>query len=108
MEEKDTGTFVGRLGLYYPDTWPGREVGYALAREHWGKGYATEGCSVARDYAFEVLGWDEIISIISPQNDKSIGVAERIGETYREDWRLKDTTLHIYALTRTDWEKLDC
>ncbi len=106
-EEKETGTFVGRLGLYYPETWPGREVGYALAREHWGKGYATEGCAAARDYAFEVLNWDEIISIISPDNTKSIAVAERLGETYREDWQLKGKTLRIYALTRADWEKLD-
>ena len=106
-EEKETGTFVGRLGLYYPESWPGREVGYALAREHWGKGYATEGAAAARDHAFETLGWDEIISIISPANPRSKAVAERIGETFREPWQLRDMTLHIYALTRAGWEKLD-
>ena len=56
VEEKTTGQFVGRLGLYFPDTHPGREVGYALARAHWGKGYASEGAAAARDYAFETLG----------------------------------------------------
>lgn len=107
VEEKQTGAFVGRLGLYYPDTWPGRELGYALARDHWGKGYATEGASAARDYAFEALGWDDIISIISPVNTKSQAVAERIGESYREDLKVRDMTLKIYGLTRSEWEEMD-
>lgn len=105
-EEKDSGAFVGRIGTYYPETWPGREVGYALAREHWGKGYATEGSIAARDYAFGTLGWDEVISIIHPDNVRSIAVAERIGETFRETWQLRDMTLKIYALTRAEWENL--
>ncbi len=107
VEEKETGVFVGRMGLYYPEGWPGREVGYALARDHWGKGYATEGCLAARDYAFDTLGWDKIISIINPINTRSVALAERIGETFKEEWQLKDMTLHVYALTRADWEKLD-
>ncbi|NKB42838.1 MAG: GNAT family N-acetyltransferase [Alphaproteobacteria bacterium] len=107
VEEKETSLFVGRMGLYYPDTWPGQELGYALERSHWGKGYATEGAIAARDYAFKTLGWDDIISIISPVNIRSKAVAERLGETYREELILKDMTLHIYGLTRADWEKLD-
>ncbi len=108
-EEKTTGAFVGRLGLYYPESWYGREVGYAIAREHWGKGFATEGATRARDYAFEDLGWDEIISIISPANVRSVAVAERIGETFKEEWQPpeRDVTLHIYALRRSDWKKLN-
>jgi RimJ/RimL family protein N-acetyltransferase len=104
-EEKATGAFVGRLGLYYPESWYGREVGYAIAREHWGKGFATEGAARARDHAFEELGWDEIISIIHPDNARSIAVAERIGERFREHWQLRDMKLHIYALTRAEWQK---
>ena len=107
LEEKDSGQFVGRTGLYYPDSWPGREVGYGLAREHWGKGYATEAVSAARDYAFETLGWDEIISIINPANTRSLAVAERAGETFKEEWKHGDYTLHVYALSRTAWEQLD-
>jgi len=105
-EEKATGAFVGRVGLYYPDGWPGREIGYALAREHWGKGYATEGCIAARDYAFDILGWDSIMSIINPVNTRSVAVAERLGESFKEEWKLRDLALHIYALSRSDWEAL--
>lgn len=106
VEEKETGLFVGRLGLYYPDTWPAREIGYALAHDHWGKGYASEGAAAARDFAFETLGWNDIISIISPANTRSQAVAQRLGETFREEFNFQDMTLHIYGLTRAEWEKL--
>jgi RimJ/RimL family protein N-acetyltransferase len=82
VEEKATGAFVGRIGLYYPDGWPGREVGWTLGKEHWGKGYATEGGRAAMRYAFDTLGWDHIISVIHPENRNSIRVAERLGMRY--------------------------
>ena len=49
--------WVGRLGPWYPEGWPEHEVGWGIAREHWGKGYASEGAAAAMDYAFDVLGW---------------------------------------------------
>ena len=42
LEDSETGELVGRAGLYYPPDWPGSEVGWTVAREHWGKGYAPE------------------------------------------------------------------
>jgi RimJ/RimL family protein N-acetyltransferase len=48
-EEKATGAFVGRIGLQRPEGWPATEVGWVLCREHWGKGYATEGGRAALD-----------------------------------------------------------
>ncbi len=85
VEEKATGAFAGRAGLYYPDGWPGREVGWTFGREFWGKGYATEAGRAAMTYAFDVLGWDHIISIIHPENARSIRVAERLGMRYERD-----------------------
>ena len=41
--EKASGRWVGRLGPWMPDDWPGTEVGWAIVRECWGRGYATEG-----------------------------------------------------------------
>jgi len=38
VEEKATGAFAGRVGLWYPEGWPEMEVGWALLRKHWGKG----------------------------------------------------------------------
>lgn len=60
-----------------------------------------------RDYAFEVLAWDDLISIISPVNARSQAVAKRLGETYREDIQVIDMTVQIYGPSRTDWERLD-
>ena len=66
--EKATGRWVGRLGPWYPEGWPDHEVGWGIAREHWGKGYASEGAAAAMDYAFDVLGWTEVIHCIDEQN----------------------------------------
>lgn len=81
--ERATGRFVGRAGLWRPEGWPGLEVGWVLAREAWGHGYATEAGAAWRDYAFEALGADDLISLIAPANARSIAVARRIGHTYR-------------------------
>src|SRR4051812_1372153 len=45
--EKSTGRWIGRLGPWEPEGWPGREVGWALARETWGQGYASEAAVAA-------------------------------------------------------------
>lgn len=53
----------------------------ALAKEHWGKGYATEGARRALHYAFTALDREHVISLIRPENAASVRVAERLGET---------------------------
>lgn len=57
--EKATGRWIGRLGPWYPEGWPGTEIGWALVRDSWGRGYATEGAAAAMDWAFSTLGWKE-------------------------------------------------
>lgn len=79
--EKASGRWIGRLGPWQPEGWPGCEVGWALVRETWGKGYATEGATAAMDYAFDVLGWSEVIHTIEPANAASQAVARRLGST---------------------------
>jgi RimJ/RimL family protein N-acetyltransferase/catechol 2,3-dioxygenase-like lactoylglutathione lyase family enzyme len=79
VEERETRTFVGRIGLHYPDGWPDRELGWALRRRFWGQGLASEGARAAADYAFRQLGWTHLISLILPGNARSIRVAERLG-----------------------------
>ena len=43
VEEKASGRMIGRIGFLNPEGWPGFEIGWTLARQAWGKGYATEG-----------------------------------------------------------------
>ena len=77
--EKSTGRWVGRLGPWEPEGWPGTEVGWGLSRDVWGKGYATEGATAAIDWVFDTLGWDEVIHTIEPANTASQAVARRLG-----------------------------
>lgn len=77
--ERATGQWVGRIGPWQPEGWPGTEVGWGLMREHWGKGYAVEAAAASIDWAFDELGWTEVIHCIDPANAPSQAVAKRLG-----------------------------
>ena len=79
-EERATGRLVGRIGLSYHRLWPDEpELGWKLDPAVWGRGYATEGGAAGLAYAFETLRVPRVVSIIHPENDPSIRVAERLG-----------------------------
>jgi RimJ/RimL family protein N-acetyltransferase len=107
--EKASGRWIGRLGPWYPDGWPGPEVGWGLARHAWGKGYAYEGSVAAIDWAFEHLGWSEVIHSIDPTNHASQKLAQRLGSTCRGPGRLpapyEDSCIDIWGQTREDWRR---
>lgn len=75
--------FIGFIGLNdvtFPAQFtPAVEIGWRLARDYWGKGYATEGALACLNYGFEVLNLDEIVSFTAVQNMPSRAVMERIG-----------------------------
>lgn len=78
---KETGELIGQCGLTVQDI-EGREaleVGYLFERARWHSGYATEAAVACRDYAFNVLGADEVCSIIRDTNIASQNVARRNG-----------------------------
>ncbi len=83
VEVPGTAPFIGFVGLN-PATFdapftPAVEVGWRLAREHWGHGYATEGARAALAFGFEDLALDEIVSFTSHGNTRSRQVMERLG-----------------------------
>jgi len=104
--ERESGTFMGRVGIHFPATWPGPELGYALGKPFWGRGYATEAARAARDWAFSERDFPELISLIDPLNLASIAVATRVGETLRGESMLRGQPLLRYAITRAEWEAL--
>lgn len=106
VEERSTGAYVGRVGLYCPEGWPGPEVGWVLARAHWGKGFALEAARAALDHAFRVLGWSRAISVIQPDNARSIRVAERLGERLDGDMMVRGQRARIYAIDAETWRQL--
>ncbi|KEI70549.1 GNAT family N-acetyltransferase [Endozoicomonas elysicola] len=100
VEEKLSGQFVGRVGLYNPEGWPGIEVGWALAREYWGKGYATEAAHRSVQWGFENTGADALISLIIPENTASINVSERIGQRFSKAITIKGVNANLYSLNK--------
>ena len=81
--DKATGEMIGQCGLTWQDSLvPGEqalEVGYLFRKDVWHQGYATEAARACRDYAFEVLGAEEVWSFIRDTNLPSQGVARRNG-----------------------------
>ena len=79
MIRRDTGEWIGRTGPWAPEGWPGTEVGWGVMREYAGLGYAREAAIASIDWAFETLGWVQVIHTIHPDNHASIALAERLG-----------------------------
>jgi RimJ/RimL family protein N-acetyltransferase len=79
--ERDTGRWVGRIGPWMPEGWPGTEVGWGLAPEATGKGYGVEAATACMDWVVDHLGWTDIIHIIDPANKPSEQLAARLGST---------------------------
>jgi RimJ/RimL family protein N-acetyltransferase len=106
--EKASGRWIGRVGPWFPEQWPGTEVGWTLARDSWGRGYATEAATIATDWAFDELGWSEVIHSIDPANVASQQVAMRLGSTRRGPGRLPPPYDHapidIWGQTRAQWQ----
>ena len=108
--EKETGTWIGRLGPWRPGGeeggWPGNEVGWGLIRAAQGKGYAREGAIAAIDFAFDTLGWTDVIHCIDPKNMASIALAERLGSSRLRVAHVPppiDADIDIYGQTRARW-----
>ena len=84
------GKVVGSLGIeiYREDHYPqlaqlrGREIGYALAKDCWGKGLMTEAVQAMLKHGFGNLGLDRISVTVNPDNDKSLNVIRKCGFTY--------------------------
>ncbi|MDX1977570.1 MAG: GNAT family N-acetyltransferase [Pseudanabaenaceae cyanobacterium bins.68] len=104
--EKSSGQLIGRLGLQNPEGWPGFELGWTLAKEAWGKGYATEGAQRVLQYAFREMKRSQVISIIHPQKQRSIRVAQKLGEKYLSKTVLLGIEVLIYGIDRQTWQDL--
>jgi RimJ/RimL family protein N-acetyltransferase len=82
---RESGAMVGFVGLAHPQWWPEMierlEVGWRLAREAWGFGYATEAARTAVRAGCEVLGRAELVSFVHPENTRSLAVTARLGMT---------------------------
>lgn len=78
-------SFAGFVGLNRPTyalpVNPCVEIGWRLARQHWGKGYATEAARASMDFAFKQLDLDNLYAFTSIHNNKSSAVMQRLNMT---------------------------
>ncbi len=97
--ERATGRCVGVCGLIlWPDI-DGQEeleVAYLLARDAWGKGYATEAATAIRDVGVEIR--PDLVSLIYPDNAASINVARKIGMAHEKDVEFQGHQVGLYRL----------
>jgi RimJ/RimL family protein N-acetyltransferase len=107
--ERATGEFVGRVGPWRPEGWPGLEVGWSLLSSFWGRGYATEAAAASIDYAFDVLEQPEVMSLIAPENLRSVAVATRLGQELIGETTLPhlppERMVDVYSVTRKRWKR---
>jgi len=115
VEVPGIAEFVGFTGLNPADAVLGRpvlEIGWRLAAQHWGRGYATEGARASLAHAFDDLDQDEVVSFTTAANERSRHVMEKIGMTRRPEddfdhpgvppaWPGRRHVL--YRITRANW-----
>ncbi len=82
LEERATGRYLGRVGLFYPEGWPEEELGWTMMADGEGRGLAFEAALAARRYAYRELAWPTVMSLIKPENARSIALAERLGARF--------------------------
>ncbi len=117
VELRSRPQFIGFVGLSKPADdlpfSPRVEIGWRLAKAHWGQGYASEAARAALRLAFEQLGLDEVVSFTAVDNQRSRAVMLRLGMQHAEDFdhphlplghRLRPHCL--YRLSRTHWQAL--
>lgn len=104
---RDTGRWIGRIGPWQPEGWPGTEVGWGVIPDVAGHGYAHEAAVACMDYAVDVLGWSQIIHTIDPENIRSIALAKRLGSTNGGRTRLpqpyQDAVVDAWGQSADQW-----
>ncbi len=106
----ETGEMIGLAVLVVEADRPVAELGYALGRRWWGRGYATEACRAMLAYGFGTLGLDEINAHSMVRNPASARVLEKLGmvslgeiaKACEKDGLLYDA--HGYVMNRAQWE----
>lgn len=102
MIEKETGVPIGHAGLVRQQV-DGKqevEIGYWLLPDYWGNGYAKEAAAAFRNYGFQVLQLEKLISLINPNHPASIFVARKTGMSYEKTTTFHERDVLVYSIKR--------
>jgi RimJ/RimL family protein N-acetyltransferase len=103
--EKVTGHVIGCVGFYHPHEWPGVDLGWVLHRSRWGHGFATEAAAAALEWVWAHTQIDRIVSLIAPDDRRSMRIAAKIGERFeRADVDpVHGELVHVYTIARVPY-----
>jgi RimJ/RimL family protein N-acetyltransferase len=104
VEERHSGRFAGRVGPWFPSGWPGFEVGWGIAGEFRGKGYAVEAARASIDWCFQTFELEQIIHCIDRENAASQGVARRLGAEKGREIDLFGHVADVWMTSRYRWQ----
>lgn len=104
--EKESGAFVGQCGLLLRSEFekPELEIGYSLIRRFWGKGYAIESARFFKEYVFKNDLSPTVISLINPENQPSIKVAEANGMVNKGVVQFYNMDHCFFEIAKTAWK----
>lgn len=97
IERRSDGALIGRAGLHHPPYWPDLELGWLLARNAWGQGFAREAAAAALAWVRRERAPQRLVSYIRPGNDRSVKVAHALGATLEADGELLGLPVQVYV-----------
>jgi RimJ/RimL family protein N-acetyltransferase len=111
IERRSDGRFLGMCGVAFEDWYPDDvQLGWRLAREHWGHGYATEAAVAWIGHALGPLGYPRVLAVTDVPNARSRAVMERVGMTldHEADLVIEGEPLRavVYAMTKQRWQSV--
>jgi RimJ/RimL family protein N-acetyltransferase len=105
VEEKSTGKFAGRVGPWSPPKWPDFEIGWGIASEFRGKGYAVEAARASIDWAFATFEIEQVIHCIDRENIASQNVARRLRAEKQREIDLFGHVADVWVTRRDRWAR---
>lgn len=103
--EKASNEFSGWCGLWRLKETGETEIGYAIAKKFWGKGYAREAAEAFLIYGFDALKLEKIVAVARPENTASRRVMEKLGMSYDYTDEFYGRQLVHYSISEKDFNR---
>lgn len=103
VTHKEDNAFLGRCGLNLVAATSETEVDFVIAKNYWGRGYATEAARAALAHGFQILNLERIIALAKPDNVASIRVIKKIGMRHNKTAEYWGITCELFDITKAEY-----